>query len=177
MHFLVWGIGVDPRSRFPLQQGQSAEIRRDDVDYGEILRVALRTRTCAWCGVDLDLNPAPRSGFCSEKHYYAFRDRRRYSEDPETYRARSRAYYWRNRDTVLEKAAARRGRERPPEQTECSECSGPLEGRQRVICGKASCRDRRFKRLNPEAYAERERQKVERRREARRAAREAGSCY
>jgi hypothetical protein len=41
---------------------------------------------------------------------------------------------------------------------------------QRVICGKASCRDRRFKRLHPEAYAERERQKVERRRERRKAA-------
>jgi hypothetical protein len=57
----------------------------------------------------------------------------------------------------------------------CTECGDKLNGRQRVTCGKASCRDRRFKRTNPEAHAERERQKVERRREQRRAAREGSS--
>lgn len=43
-----------------------------------------------------------------------------------------------------------------------------LEGRHRVTCGSAGCRDRRFRRLHPESYQERERQKVARRR-ARRA--------
>jgi hypothetical protein len=70
----------------------------------------------------------------------------------------------------------------PPRQTSyfprprvlilCSECGEPLHGRQRVICGKPSCRERRFKRLHPESYAAREAAKVERRREARRAKRE-----
>ena len=53
----------------------------------------------------------------------------------------------------------------------CSECGAVLEGRQRVTCGTSRCRDARFKRLRPEAYAERERAKVERRREKRREAR------
>ena len=54
--------------------------------------------------------------------------------------------------------------------TACSECGRPLKGLQRLICGKAGCRDRRFKRLHPDAYAERERAKVKRRRARRRAA-------
>ena len=88
---------------------------------------------------------------------------------PESQRERGRAYYWANREQVLEKAAAKRGRPRPPEQTSCSECAGPLEGasarraarRAAVMRGSAGCTQR--------PYAERERQKVERRRERRRA--------
>jgi hypothetical protein len=113
-----------------------------------------------------------RRAFCSEKHFYAFRDRRRYAENPDAQRARSRAYYAANRERILEKAAAKRGRPRTPSLTHCAECGDELTGIQRVICGKAGCRDRRFKRTNPDAYAERERQKVVRRREARRAKRE-----
>ena len=165
----------DPRLGISLPEGKNIEVQGEEVDYGEILRLALRTRTCAVCGVDLNHRTTPRSGFCTPKHWYAFRDRRRYAEDPETQRERSRAYYWANREKVLEKAAARRGAPRPPEHTHCTECGDELTGRQRLICGKASCRDRRFKRLHPDAYTERERQKVERRRLKRRAAREAGS--
>ena len=61
-----------------------------------------------------------------------------------------------NSSDVLEKAAARRCPPRTPELTHCSECD-ELTGRQRIICGKAGCRERRFKRTNPEAYAERDR--------------------
>lgn len=165
----------DPGSQISPPEGQNAEVAGDAVDYGEILRRALRNRTCAVCGVDLDHREIPRSGFCSLKHYYRWRDARRYAEDPDGQRERSRAYYWANREKVLEKAAAKRGKNRSPELTHCSECGDLLEGRRRIICGKASCRDRRFKRTNPEAYAAREAAKVERRREKRRAARQGGA--
>jgi len=83
-------------------------------------------------------------------------------------REKSRAYYAANRKRVLEKQAAKR----PARSRMCLECGAELEGRRRVICGSSRCRDARFRRTNPEAYAERERAKVERRREARRKARE-----
>jgi hypothetical protein len=141
-----------------------------------ILAESRRNRRCAECSTDLDWRTVPRSAFCSDKCRYRFRDRRKYAQNPDPERARSRSYYWRNREAVLEKAAAKRGRRRPPEHTHCTECGDELEGRKRIICGKASCRDRRFKRLHPEAYAERERQKVERRRERRRAAKAEGGA-
>jgi hypothetical protein len=83
-------------------------------------------------------------------------------------REKSRDYYAANRERVLAKVAAKRP---VPSPRVCEECGDPLEGRQRVVCS-ARCRDARSRRLNPEAYAERERRKVERRREARRKARE-----
>lgn len=76
---------------------------------------------------------------------------------------------------MLEKAAAKRGRVRQSEPRSCSECGGPLEGRQRVVCGSARCRDATFRRLHPDAYAAREAAKVERRREKRREARKGSS--
>ena len=118
----------------------------------------------------------PRSGFCSLKHYYAFRDRRRYAENREAQLERARRYYREHREKILGKAAAKRGKPRPPERTTCEECGALLEGRQRVSCGKAACRDRRFNRTNPAAYARREAAKVERRRDARRAKREVGDA-
>jgi hypothetical protein len=72
--------------------------------------------------------------------------------------ARSLARYYANRG--------------PQPVRQCSECEVELEGRQRVCCGSAKCRERRFRRLHPEEYAERERQKVIRRREKRRQLRE-----
>ena len=113
--------------------------------------------------------------FCKPKCRFRFRDRRRYREDPEGARARARAYYWANRERVLEKAAARRGRERPPALRHCSECGAELTGQQRVTCGSSACKDKRFKKLRPESYAAREREKVERRREKRRASAVASS--
>ena len=74
-------------------------------------------------------------------------------------RRRSRQFYARNRERILEKAAARRG---PPPVRYCSECGSELEGRRRVVCSER-CREGRFKRLHPEAYAAREARKVERR--------------
>ena len=160
---------ADPAVRVSLPDGEN-ELAGEDFE--ATLAESSRNRSCAVCGIDLDWRTVPRSPFCSPRCRYRFRDRRKYAANPERERERSRAYYWRNREAVLEKAAAKRGRPRPPELTHCTECGDELKGRQRVICGKASCRDRRFKRTNPEAYAERERQKVERRRAARRAKRE-----
>ena len=100
----------------------------------------------------------PRSVFCSDKHRYAFRDRRRLAENPERERERSRRYYAANREAVLAKAAAKRGsgvRDRP--ELVCSECGERLEGRQRVVCSRRRCKDARFRRLHPVAYAAKER--------------------
>jgi hypothetical protein len=141
----------------------------DSARFDAILDEAHRNRTCAECGVHLDHRRVPRSPFCCRKHRDAFRHRRRYAEDPEGARARARAYYWANRTAVLEKAAARRGVVRPPERTTCEECGGALEGRQRIVCSRR-CRDRRYARLHPEAYAAKEARKVERRRARRREA-------
>jgi len=90
-------------------------------------------------------------------------------------RARARAFYVANRERVLERAAAKRGRARSPVSSSCSECGVALEGRQRVTCGSSRCRDARFRRLHPESYAARERAKVERRKAARRQPREDAS--
>lgn len=86
--------------------------------------------------------------------------------------ARSRKRYARDRKAILAKAAAKRG---PKPFRFCSECGELLEGAQRVTCGTSRCRDRRFKRMHPVQYAAREAAKVERRREARRRAREGGA--
>jgi hypothetical protein len=49
----------------------------------------------------------------------------------------------------------------PPRR--CSECDAELEGRRRLVCG-PTCRDRRWRRLHPEAAAEKQRRKRARRR-------------
>ena len=120
---------------------------------------------CEECGGRIEHYGERRttSRFCSLKCRYKKRDRARYAADPEGMRARARAYYWANREAVLEKAAARRGRVRPPERTTCTECDGPLEGLQRVVCS-PRCRGRRYARLHPEELAEKERRKRARRR-------------
>ena len=84
-------------------------------------------------------------------------------------RERSGAYYAANRERVLAKAAAKRGR---PRVRHCSECGELLQGVQRVTCGSSRCRERRFRRLHPESYAAREAARVVRRRERRRRLRE-----
>ena len=127
---------------------------------------------CRECGGEI---PYSRNGrttvqFCSQKCRRKERDRRRYAADPERERERSRRYYREHREEILEKAAAKRGRPRTSALTECSECGGPLEGPRRVVCS-SRCRDARFRRLHPDAYAAKERRKVERRRERRREAR------
>jgi hypothetical protein len=135
--------------------------------FDPVLAEARRIGRCAECDGELDHRVSPRSAFCSPKCRYRFRDRRKYAADPEAQRARARAYYQANREVVLAKSAAKRGGSRSPEATSCSECGDPLEGRQRVVCGKRRCVDARYRRLHPEAYAERERRKTERRRLAR----------
>jgi hypothetical protein len=127
---------------------------------------ARRNHLCAECGEPLAPWQRVTSGFCSPKCRYHFRDRRRYAEDPEREREKSRRYYAENREKVLAKTAAKRG---PRPLAFCSECGDRLEGRRRVICGASKCRDDRFRRLHPDSYAERERQKVVRRRERRQA--------
>lgn len=83
-------------------------------------------------------------------------------------RARARAYYAANRELVRARQRARR----PVVVRLCSECGVELEPPKRVVCSPL-CRERRFRRLNPEAYAAREAAKVVRRRERRRELRSA----
>jgi hypothetical protein len=85
-------------------------------------------------------------------------------------RDKSRRYYEEHREAILARAAAKRVAANPEPRT-CSECDRPLERRQRVTCGSSRCREARFRRLHPEAYARREAAKVERRREKRAASR------
>jgi hypothetical protein len=160
----------DPRSHLSLSGGENELTGVAVVDFDAILAQARRNWRCAECGVELDRRAVPVPAFCCAKHRYAFRDRRRYAENPELERAKSRRYYAENRERVLAKAAARRGKSRLALQVECSECGGLLEGRQRVVCS-PRCRDARYRRLHPESYAECEARKVERRRERRQAAR------
>ena len=115
----------------------------------------------------------PRSEFCSSRCAYQYRDRGRYAANAEVQRERSRRYYAEHREEVLARSKARRDRRRAtPVPTECPECGRALEGQQRVTCGTSNCRDARFRRLHPEAYAAREAAKVERRRARRRDHRE-----
>jgi hypothetical protein len=137
-----------------------------NIDFEAVLAESRRNHSCAVCHSPLAPWQRVTSTFCSPRCRLKFRDARRYAEDPEGQRAKARAYYAENRERVLEKAAAKRGRERPVELKECSECGGPLEGKRRVVCSRR-CVDARYRRLHPEAYAERERRKVERRRQKR----------
>jgi endogenous inhibitor of DNA gyrase (YacG/DUF329 family) len=156
----------DPRSQDSLSEGESEPAGADAVDFAAILLDARSRFVCAECETELERWQRASAQFCSPKCRYRFRDRRRYAENTEERRARSRAYYWQNREAVLDKQAAKRGKIRS-EATECSECGGPLEGRRRVVCSER-CRDARYRRLHPEAYAANEARKVERRREKRR---------
>jgi hypothetical protein len=115
-----------------------------------------------------------RSVFCSSPCSNRFGDRRRYHANLEAGRARARDYYHRNREKVLARQAARREAASPSEPRTCSECDAQLESLQRVVCSRR-CAEARFKRTNPEADVERERRKVERRREAGRAKRQGGT--
>jgi endogenous inhibitor of DNA gyrase (YacG/DUF329 family) len=144
----------------------------DAVTGDDVLLEARRLMRCAECGEPLHHRVHPRTPFCTAKCRYRWRDRRRYAVTAEAQRERSRVYYREHRDEILEKAAAKRGRLRPPERTSCDECGEPLPVGRRVVCSKR-CGERRFKRLHPVEYAERERRKVERRRERRREARKA----
>ena len=88
-------------------------------------------------------------------------------------RERAARYYRQNREAMLARDAERRSCARPPEPRHCSECSEPLGPPRRVVCSER-CRDARYRRLHPEAYAAKEARKAERRREKRREASEAG---
>jgi endogenous inhibitor of DNA gyrase (YacG/DUF329 family) len=123
---------------------------------------------CRECGGPIDLRKRVTTAFCSARCRYRFRDRRRYLENPEREGERSRRYFAENREAVLARAAAKRNAlrgERP--ELRCSECESPLVGRQRVVCSRR-CKDARYRRLHPEAYAAKQRRKVERRRASRR---------
>lgn len=88
----------------------------------------------------------------------AFAFDRRYRED-------GRRPYCRECDSARVLAAyhAKRASE-PKVVRHCSECDRELAGRQRVVCS-SSCRERRWRRLHPEAAAEKQRRKRARRRE------------
>jgi hypothetical protein len=164
---------MTPEVSISLPEGENVVSSDVTVDFDARLAEARRTRRCAECGDVLDHRSVPRSAFCSAKHRYAFRDRRRYVDNPERERERSRAYYAVNRELVLEKAAVKRGRSRTIARATCEECGEPLPDGRRVVCSRR-CVDARSRRKNPAAYAEREARRVVRRREARRVARIAG---
>jgi hypothetical protein len=166
--FFGSAAGPDPRSHVSLSSRENVATGGNAPDFAAILEEARRSHTCAECGEPLATWQRVTATFCKPKCRYRFRDRRKYHENPERERARARAYYEANREAVLDRAAERRGRTRVPALLSCSECGDPLQGRQRVICGASKCRDGRYRRLHPDSYAERERQKVERRREKRR---------
>jgi hypothetical protein len=63
-----------------------------------------------------------------------------------------------------ERSRARYRQTHPVQQRHCSECPRELEGRQRVVCS-STCAERRWRRLHPEAAAEKQRRKRARRRE------------
>ena len=159
----------DPRRSPPSPAGVNEAAGAEKVDFAAVLAEARANAVCAECGSPLDRWRRAGVPFCSPKHRLRFRDRRRYAENPERERAKSRRYYEANRERVLAKAAAQRGRERLPALRHCSECGAELTGQQRVTCGSSACKDKRFRRLQPESYAAREAAKVERRRERRRA--------
>jgi endogenous inhibitor of DNA gyrase (YacG/DUF329 family) len=143
--------------------------RVTSIDVEAALREARGIARCAECGAAVDRRERPRSLFCSRACGWRVRDRRRLEENPEKQRAKSRRYYVRNREAVLDRAAAKRGRPRAEQRAACSECGDALEGRRRVVCSER-CASARFSRLNPEAVA----RKVARRRERRRELRAAG---
>jgi len=175
--FFMGDSSCDPRSHFSLPMGQnsplqggSSRLRRDPLRRHPKRQVPrVRSRATAPRKSRLGMT---RATFCSEKHYYAFRDRRRYAENREAQLERARRYYAEHREEILEKAARRRGRSRPAKHATCSECGTELTGRQRVACS-PHCRDARYRRPHPDEYAANEARKVERRREARRKEREA----
>jgi hypothetical protein len=62
------------------------------VDYDALVAEARRNRRCAECGGELHHKLVPRSALCSDRCRYRFRDRRRYVENAEHERKRSRRY-------------------------------------------------------------------------------------
>ena len=60
------------------------------VDFDAVLAEARRNFRCAECGAGLERWLVVSAQFCSPKCRYRFRDRRRYAEDPERERAKSR---------------------------------------------------------------------------------------
>jgi hypothetical protein len=131
--------------------------RQDPPDFQAILADAFERGVCPHCGAGVERH-AYGERFCDGVCARRFSDRQR---------------YWATVDEQREKSLARYYATRPePQVRHCSECGRELEGRQRVACGSSSCREVRLKRTNPEAHAKREAGKVERRRQARRRARE-----
>lgn len=77
-----------------------------------------------------------------------------------------RAWRAANRDRI---AAARAKRRVPPVRLKCVECGSEFEGRSdRLLCGRAYCREKRFARFHPAQHKEKQRLKAARRRARRR---------
>lgn len=161
MHFSSHPHRLTPEPVFP----RPLRGTMSNGDFATAFYEASRNHNCAECGSPREYRVRPRSLFCSAKCSLRFRHRRNYWSNPELERERSRRYYVQNREAVLERAAAKRV---PRAPSFCPECGEELTGQQRVNCGKSGCREARWKRTNPEAYAAREAKKVERRRERRR---------
>jgi hypothetical protein len=67
-----------------------------------------KRETCEECGGEIEDLWRTRANrrYCSDKCRYRHRDRVKYLADPEAERAKSRAYYWRNRERVIARVSA-----------------------------------------------------------------------
>ena len=150
----------------------SGSDKADLPDFAAILDDARAHWRCPWCGVELEHGHNDRAPYCSTKHRLKFRDTRRYAENPDREREKSRLYYRRTvsgcsrrrrpgRTRSVRKGASRCRHIARRAAESCRHESGP--------CATAQCGRARYRRLNPERYAEEERRKVERRRAKRRA--------
>jgi hypothetical protein len=63
---------------------------------------------CEECGIEFEGRVRRGTKFCGDRCRYRHRDRLRYAADPEGERAKSRAYYARNRERVIARLTARK---------------------------------------------------------------------
>jgi hypothetical protein len=116
--------------------------------------------------------------WCRECHFYfaaaGFRPNPRIRDGLHTYcksceRARHARWRVEHPEVVEAYNASRRAAYQvanPPALRNCSECGEAIVGRpDRVVCGKRACKDRRFRRLHPEANRAKQRRKYQRRKQ------------
>ena len=112
------------------------------------------TRTCPRCG-----KAKPVSDFARD----ASKASGRKSHCKACDAAKSRRWYADPKNRV-KKLAAMAARRVPASPRFCSECDAPLASGRRVVCSRR-CKDRRYRRLHPEAFAAKQARKRARRRE------------
>jgi hypothetical protein len=120
----------------------------------ELLVVSSRTRLlCSGCGEAKPLEAFARSRSTVDEFQWWCRECRREAQ---------RVWRVGHRDAV---EAYNAGRRVGLHEFVCSECGRSFTARNSnaILCGRAGCKDARFRRLHPEAYRERQRRKYARR--------------